>query len=149
MTDPFDEARPGFVRLDDLVGRLVLIAPHSVEQRPSTLPGAKEGATYESITADVIVLDGEPTETIDEIPYVVEGMYISGSAIVPQLKPKIRKRGLVLGRLSQQPSRKNPKFGKAWILEPPTEADKALARPHAHAYLERRQAEEDPFSSAA
>ena len=148
MTDPFDEARPGFVRLDDLLGRLLLVAPYDVEQRASTLPGAKEGDTYESITADVIVLDGPTTELIEEIPYEIEGMFISGSAIVPQLKPKIRKRGLVLGRLGQQDNRKNPKFGKAWVLEPPTEADKALARPVAQDYLARRQPEQDPFASA-
>lgn len=140
-TDPFSDARSGFVKLDDLLGRLLLIVPKSVETRPSRMPGAPAGATYESITADVIVLDGPVTELVEEVPMTIEGTFISGGVIVPQLKPKIASQGMVLGRLGQQPSQ-TKQFGPAWVLQPPTDADKVLARPAANTYL----AANDPFS---
>lgn len=141
MTDPFSDARSGFVKLDDLLGRLLLVIPQSIETRPSRMAGAAPGATYESITADVIVLDGDITELVEEVPMTIEGTYISGGVIVPQLKPKIASKGMVLGRLGQQPSQ-TPKFGPAWVLQPPTDKDKVLARPAAKAYQEAN----DPFA---
>lgn len=141
--DPFDGARTGFVRLEDLKDRLVLVFPQSVEERDSTLPGAA-GKKYESVTADVIVLDGDVTELIEEVPLTLEGIFISGAAIVPQVKPKIGKGRGVLGRLSTQAARTKG-FGDAWVLEAPTDADKALARPYAVAYQEKNL---DPFAAA-
>jgi hypothetical protein len=139
-TDPFSDARSGFVKLEDMLGRLLLIIPQSIEERASTLPGS-QGKTYESITADVIILDGPVTELIEEIPATIEGTFISGSVIVGQLKPKVKTHGMVLGRLGQQKARTKG-FGDAWVLNPPTDADKAVARPAAAAYLEAT----DPFA---
>jgi hypothetical protein len=148
--DPFSDARAGFVKLDDLLGRLLLIVPLSIEDRPSTKPG-RTGETYESITADVIVCDGDVTDMIDEVPMVLEGIFVSGGVIVPQLKPKLprgnREGGMVLGRLGQQPSQ-HKKGSPAWVLNEPTEDDKVIARPLAKAYLAANQPS-DPFAGAA
>lgn len=145
MSDPFDDARSGFVRLENLVGRLLLVAPQSIEERDSTLPG-QQGKKYPSITADVIVLDGKADELVEEVPSLLEGIFFSGSVVVAQLKPKLKKANpLVLGRLGQQKSQTKG-FGDAWVLEPPTDEDKALARPHANKYLEEHA---DPFAGAA
>jgi len=143
MTDPFSDARSGFVKLEDMLGRLVLVAPKSVEQRQSTLPGAN-GKTYDSIVADVVVLDGEPNEVIEEVPLTVEGAFISGAVIVNQLRAKVKTQGLVLGRLGQQPSR-TKSFGPAWVLNPPTDTDKNIARGPAQQYL---ASQSSPFSAA-
>lgn len=137
--DPFSDARSGFVRLDDMEGRLLLVVPLSVEQRDSTLPG-QSGKKYDSITADVIVLDGDTTDMIEEIPFTIEGTFLSGQVLTAQLKAKVGK-GMVLGRLGKQKARTKG-FGDAWVLNAPTDADKKLARPAAKAYQE----ENDPFS---
>ena len=144
--DPFSDARAGFVKLDDLLGRLLLIVPLSIEERASTQPG-RVGETYESITADVIVCDGEVTDMIEEVPMTLEGIFVSGGVIVPQLKPKLPRGGsatggMVLGRLGQQPSQ-HKKGSPAWVLQEPTEEDKVIARPLARDYL----ADNDPFKA--
>ncbi len=141
-TDPFSDARSGFVKLEDLLGRLLLVVPKSIEERASTLPGS-QGKMYASITADVIILDGPVTDLIDEVPLTLEGTYISGAVIVAQLKPKVGTHGMVLGRLGQQPAQTKG-FGPAWVLREPTDNDKVLARPAASAYL----AANDPFASS-
>lgn len=141
MTDPFSEATSSFVTLEDFVdaqgnGRLLLISPIKVEVRESTLPGS-QGKTYESITADAVVLDGPITEKITEVPFKVDGMFLSGAVIVSQLKPKLpnpnngNKPGLVLGRAGKQPARTKG-FGPAWVLNgngyKVTDRDKDMAR---------------------
>lgn len=145
-TDPFSDARAGFIKLDDLLGRLLLVVPLSIEDRPSTQPG-KTNETYESLTCDVIVLDGEINDMIEAVPSTLEGIYISGGVIVPQLKPKLargnRAAGMVLGRLGQQPSQTYKKGSPAWVLTEPTDEDKVIARPVATAYL----ANSDPFAN--
>jgi hypothetical protein len=150
--DPFSDARAGFVKLDDLVDRLVLVVPLSIEERKSTLPGS-EGKTYESITADVIVCDGDVTDMIEEVPMVLEGIFVSGGVIVPQVKPKLprgnKEGGMVLGRLGQQPSQTYKKGSPAWVLNEPTDEDKVIARPLAKAYLAAQREATDPFSGAA
>lgn len=142
MTDPFSDARSGFVKLDDLEGRLILVVPQAIQERASTLPG-QQGKTYEQITGDVIVLDGPVTDMIEEVPMTLEGIAISGQVITAQLKPKVKTNGMVLGRLGKQPSQTKG-FGPAWVLNAPEEADKVIARPAATAYL----ADSDPFGSA-
>jgi hypothetical protein len=140
--DPFDDARPGFVRLEDLKGRLLCVYPQSSSERDSNLPG-QQGKKYEQILADVIVLDGDVTEQVEEVPTILDGIAFSGSAIVPQLKSKLGKNRGVLGRLATRKSQTKG-FGDAWVLDAPTDADKTLARPHAIAYQEKHA---DPFAA--
>lgn len=153
-TDPFAEAESSFLSLDDMVeggpdggGRLLLITPLSIEKKPSTFPNAKPGETYDSITADVVILDGKTTEKIPEVPYLVEGMFIGSSVVVPQLRPKLprdgKPAGMVLGRAGTQPARTKG-FRPSFVLNgngyKVTDADRELAR----AYL----ATLDPFASS-
>lgn len=141
QTDPFADASAAFVKPEHLVDRLLLVIPQSVESRPSTLPGS-QGKMYESVTTDVIILDGEVTDLIDEVPMTVENIFFSGQVVVGQLKPKVKDHTMVLGRLGKQPS-KTKGFGDAWVLNPPTEDDKKVARPAANDYLASR----DPFEA--
>lgn len=147
MSDPFDDARSAFVKLDDLLGRLVLVVPLEVRTEPSTLPGS-QGKTFEKVIADTVVLDGPVTDLIEAVPSTLDELHWSGQVVVGQLKPKVRiTNGMVLGRLAKQPS-KTKGFGPAWVLESPTDADKVIARPAAKAYLDAH-AEPDPFGEAA
>lgn len=144
--DPFSDATSGFVKLEDLMGRLVLVVPQSIETRASTLPGSI-GKQYESVTCDVIVLDGEVTEKIEEVPATLESVFFSGQVVVGQLKPKVKNHGMVLGRLGQQPSQTKG-FGPAWVLNPPEEKDKKVARPAAAAYIKALEDQSSPFEGA-
>ena len=142
MTDPFQTARSGFVKLDDLLGRLLLVVPQSIEERESTLPGS-QGRKYDSITADVIVCDGDVTDVIEEVPTTLESVFFSGAVVVNQLRGAVKGSKMVLGRLGKQKSQTKG-FGDAWVLQEPTEDDKKIARPVATAYL----ADNDPFAGA-
>lgn len=148
IVDPFSEAQSSFITLDDCLvdvntgkvanvgeqGRLLLIEPISIETRQSTLPGQTDKA-YDSITANVVILDGPVTEKIEEVPFKVEGMFLSGAVIVGQLKSKLPDKKpstkYALGRVGKQPARTKG-FGPAWVLNGNgyslTEADKQLAR---------------------
>lgn len=144
--DPFQDARSGFVRLDDLKGRLLLVYPVSSEERPSTLRG-QENKNYLSITCDVIVLDGKPTDMIEEIPLTLSGIFFAGMVLENQLKPSFRlppDKRFVLGRLAQvTASRKG--MQDRWELQAPTDEDKAIARDPANEYLGKNI---DPFATA-
>ena len=57
-TDPFGAPVSEFVKLDDVLGRLVLITPSTITKGiASTLKG-QEGKTYDAVRALVVVLDG-------------------------------------------------------------------------------------------
>lgn len=135
--DAFDDARTGFIKAEDLVGRLCLIKPISVGERESTQPGSL-GKMYPYVETDTIVLDGEPGDLIDEVPMVVEGFQWSGARVVGLLQPKVRSGRLVLGRLAAV---KVKGRNDAWELQPPTDEDKKVARE----YLASRPAD-DPWS---
>lgn len=154
MTDPFSTAREAFVKMDDVEGRLLLITVQDSGERESTLPKAKEGDTYTYIVTDSVVLDGELTEMIDEIPMELEGFQFSGEAITGQLLPALKKvqngtgNGLVLNRLG---TKGNKWKTKTWILTEPTDEDKALAREYLTTVEARKKATtpSDPFAQAA
>jgi hypothetical protein len=153
MTDPFSSAREAFVKMDDVEGRLLLITVLDSGERESTLRGAKEGETYTFVETDTVVLDGDVTEMIDEVPMVLEGFQFSGQAVTGQLVPQLKKKnagtgtGLVLGRLGTKP---NQFKTKTWILQEPTDSDKAVARKYLAEEQERRAKAEptDPFAAA-
>lgn len=140
--DDFDEARSAFVKMDDLEGRLLLVHPQDTGERESNLPG-QAGKMYKYVITDVVVLDGEITEMIDEVPMVLDGFQLTGQTIVGQLEPKIRKGRKVLGRLTKKPAQQRG-FSPAWVLADPTDEDKAKARAYLKAEAERR-AKADPF----
>jgi hypothetical protein len=117
--DPFNSAgAPGgggggdYPAMHQLVGRLLLIQPQSIElNKPSNF---KDGKPADQITADVVVCDGPPIDhKVDQntmvptyfeagpkqAPFLIPGMWINGKAIVPQLKDSIPGKQWVLGRL--------------------------------------------------
>lgn len=154
MTDPFSSAREAFIKMDDVEGRLLLITVQDSGERESNLPGAKAGDTYTYIVTDTVVLDGEITEMVDEVPMELEGFQFSGEAITGQLLPALKKvqngtgTGMVLNRLGTKPNRYKT---KTWVLQEPTEEDKELARKYL-ADVEARKAAtkpKDPFAAAA
>lgn len=153
MTDPFSSAREAFVKMDDVEGRLLLITLLDSGERESTLKGAKDGETYIFVETDTVVLDGDVSEMIDEVPMVLEGFQFSGQAVTGQLVPQLKKKnagtgtGMVLGRLGTKP---NSFKTKTWILQEPTEADKVVARKWLTEEQERKAKAEpsDPFANA-
>jgi len=137
----FVAARSAFMKLDNVLGRLLLVEPISRGERESTMPG-QSGKIYAYIESDVVVLDGDINEDFEELPSVLDNFQISGQAIVGQLEGALKKGRKVLGRLGQKPSATKG-FGKAWVLEDPTEADIAVAK----AYLAKvREEADNPFS---
>lgn len=150
MSDPFSDAQSGFIRASDYAGRLVLI---EVKDLKKDLPSSEAGKSYDAIVADVHVLDGDVTEMFEmnkpyttpdgatHAAFTVEGSQLSGAALVPQLRGKVGKsypHNMILGRMKTQPSKRFTRGAPAAILDPPTEADKVLAR----AFLNTR----DPFA---
>jgi hypothetical protein len=140
--DPFSLARSGFVKMDDLEDRHILVFPHEVGSRESNIKG--QDGEYEYVVCDVIVLDGEVTDMIDEVPCVLEDFQLSGVSVVGVLKPKIKKSGAVLGKLvagiSQYRTRR-------WELSEPDGAILPTARQQYKAYQESSQPS-DPFATA-
>jgi hypothetical protein len=154
MTDPFSEAREAFVKMDDVEGRLLLITVSDDGERESTLKGAKEGETYTYVVTDTVVLDGDVTDMIDEVPTLLEDFQFSGQAVTGQLLPILKRKragthtGMYLGRLGTKP---NSWKTKTWVIQAPTEQDKVVARQWL-AEEEKRKASAvpaDPFAAAA
>lgn len=137
--DPFEDVTSGFVKMDDLEDRLLLIAPKELKEMPSTIKGATAGSTYVAVVSDVVVLDGALTETIDEVPFTLEEFHLAGQVIEGQLRGAVRKGTMKLGRLIKTASQYKT---SRWELRPATDEDKALARPAAAAYL---KSQPDPF----
>lgn len=124
-----------FPKLEHLDGCLVIIQGHELGNSPSTVKGAKEGATYDWVTATVAILDGEPdAEKIDTdggLPVVLEDMRLSGAGLIPQLRSKVGKYDsdgtpkLSVGRVV----RFKNSFGhdRSYKLDTPSEADMRVA----------------------
>jgi len=152
MTDPFededfDPASTAFLNTSHLLGRLLLVAGTELRVKPSTQKGAKEGSTYEVVVADVIVLDGPVDDMIPTVPFIAEGIHLSGQVLVGQVRNTAKTGKMVLGRMEQRPSANFPQSKGAWTLAEPTDADKAIARSPAKAYLKQRQEATDPFGN--
>ena len=144
--DPFDEARSAFVKMDDMLGRVVLVIPKESREAVSTLPGS-QGKTYTKVIADTYVLSGEPTDAIPTVPFLQESMHWSGMAVTNQLLPKIATGRAVIGVVKQIPSQTKG-FGPAWILdnEDLTDANRQAAR---DAWAEYQARFKDPFDTAS
>lgn len=144
--DPFVTARSTFVGLGDLEGRAVLVVPTDIQTGiPSTRQGAPD---YDRIIADVIVLDGDPDDEIglDEVPTTVEGMFISGSVVVPQLRPSLKSHRPVLGVVEKQKARTKGNNDAVRLGDDISEAQRVLAR---QAWKVYKESQEDPFATAS
>jgi hypothetical protein len=129
--EDFDLARSGYVKMDDLLNRLLLIKPTDHGTRESKEKGQSD---YEYVVCDVTVLDGPTTDMIDEVPGTLEDFQLSGVNVVNTLKPKLKRGGRVLGRLAQHKAQGRSTL--AWHLDEPTPADVAATK----AYLKAKRA---------
>jgi hypothetical protein len=155
--DPFDAPAPQQARgprIRDLYGRLLLLVPRKLEENvPNRL---QLGTTQDRLTADVIVLDGGPIafggrpenvppvphDKVAQVPHKTASQYISNRGLISQCREALAKRaqgqpGMVLGRLTVGTAKEEGQ-NAPYLLTPPTDADKALARQ----YL----AQVDPFA---
>lgn len=145
--DPFSGPAPQQARgprLRDIYGRLLLLVPHKLEQGvPNRL---QAGTTQDRMTVDVIVLDGGPVQyggkpeatppvahdKTAQVPHKTAGMYVSSAGLISQCRDALARRaqgqpGMVLGRLGVG-NAKEPGQNAPWLLTPPTDQDKAIAR---------------------
>jgi len=142
--DPFDD--PGssstYPSFKQLRGRVLIVRPTKLEKGlPNTL---QPGQTRDRMTADVVVLDGDPiTARLDDDdnetpfdeplvpPFKLEDMYISGNKLISECKGKLpagdKPAGLVIGELTKLPPLKAGQKG-AWSLKAATDEQKALGR---------------------
>jgi hypothetical protein len=153
--DPFSGPAPQAPRgprVRDMYGRLLLVIPHKLETVPNRL---QPGTMQDRMTADVILLDGPcpfggrpeatppvPHNQMADVPHKISRMYLSQAGLISQCREALAKRtagqpGMVLGRLAVGDA-KEAGQNAPYLLTPPTEADKQVAR----AYL----ANVDPFA---
>jgi hypothetical protein len=69
-----------FLTTQDLINRHVIIVPKSIEWKQG------DRDKYESITADVIVLDGRKTEKIPNLPHVERNKFLGGRFLIAELR---------------------------------------------------------------
>jgi hypothetical protein len=69
-----------FLTTQDLIGRHLIIVPKAIEWKQG------DRDRYESVTADVIVLDGRKTEKIPALPHIERNKFLGGWALVAELR---------------------------------------------------------------
>jgi hypothetical protein len=156
--DPFSGPAPQQARgprLRDLYGRLLLLVPKKLETGVPNRLG-KPGDTQDRMTTDVIVLDGGPInyggrpeatppvahDKVAQVPHRTADMFVSSKGLISQSRDALAKRaqgqpGMVLGRLTVGEAKEQGQSAP-WLLTPPTEDDKNIAR--------RYLASVDPFA---
>jgi hypothetical protein len=124
--------------MEDLDGCLVLIIADSKEQMKN-----KDGGFYDMYKCQVTIVDGQPSEAVeaDALPFALEDFGISGSWMIGQIKPSMRNRKPVLGRVF---SFKNDRKTTSYDLKEPTDDEKDLARAVAIEMMEAN----NPFAAA-
>lgn len=143
FNDPFaDPAIPPstYPSVESLRGRLVMITPRSIEQRPSQ---QNPQVMVDRITGDVSVVDGlgpvpvfkqhQATGQMLDGPDFT-GMYLSGSRVVDQLRSFVGTGRAVLGVIDTRNPGTMAGLGNPWGITAATEEQKAQAR----AYLANR-----------
>jgi hypothetical protein len=146
VSDPFATAKTEFTGLGDYEGRTVIIVPQELQKNiPSTRPNAQR-PTYDRVVGDVIVVDGKPDDDLglETIPTTIEGMYISGASVVPQLRGFVKSHKPVLGVVVKKVITKgnNP----AVLLDGDAVTD-AARKAAAAAFAAYQEEQEDPFGS--
>ena len=130
---PAREAEVKYLKMEDLMGRHVIIVPKQIEQREG------ERGTYETITADVIVLDGRKTEKVPTLPRIERDFWVSGYNVVAELRQYVGTGTPVLGFLTTQ--KKAYWFDKA---DPDVEKAKSTLAAWEQ-YESQKQTQEPPF----
>lgn len=110
-----EDAQDDFVRIADIDGRNILVFPTAVKESKGDDP-------YPFLLADVIVLDGQPTELMPEIPAVVTKMQLTSAPMIRNGERVLEKANRLnkpyaapfAGKVN---SRKGQKGGKAYGIE--------------------------------
>jgi len=139
----FDSATTDYLTINDLDGRLLLVwAMEKSTESGTTGP-------YTMIVSDVVVLDGEITDTMralgyQSVPFLSARMHLSNKQIAEKLSARVGNGKPLLTRVTSKPSKINRSVLAFWFSEP-TEEDKGIAR----AYLVRpdRYRPSDQFNS--
>lgn len=129
MNDPFASPTSG-VGIAEFKDRLILFTPNEYHPRIMTKYGDSD-----AVDTDMVILDGP------DAPQEIDNRRIFQGVLVGSLKGRIGKNpNMVLGRIGTRPNGKDPNGKPVWILNPPTDEDKQVAR----AYLESKKT--DPFA---
>jgi len=139
----FDSATTDYLTINDLNGRLLLVwAMEKSVETGTTGP-------YAMIVSDVVVLDGEISDTMrslgyQAVPFVSMRMHLSNKQIAEKLNSRVGNGKPLLTRVTSKPSKINRSVLAFWFSEP-SEEDKSVAR----AYLARpdRYRPADQFNS--
>lgn len=167
MTDPFATGGGDFLKLDDLAangdasdsltarGRHVLFAAETIQK---DIPG--DNGHYDAVFGKLVLLDGEVTESVPEVPMALEDFRLTGGFILPRvqshyravsavpagrenefsLAPKNPDVWLVLGLLVKE---KNSRGTGSWKMVDPTADGVTLARAWVKA---NPKPDDDPFA---
>jgi hypothetical protein len=104
---------PSGLKLDDLVGDLLLVKPLRIETGIQTRYGPKD-----AVVADVHVLDGEQVGT------VFNAAYVWPAVLQTQLRSQVGTGDVTLGRLGKGTAK--PGESAPWVLDNPSEQDEEL-----------------------
>lgn len=143
--DLFDDVTAEYVTIEDLEGRHLVVMPEKIENVQSTKPGGKP---YDRIVGTVIVLDGEVTDKIETVPFVIEDMFLSAGNVVNRVKGHIKTGKPALGYVDSVPSSYNRNV-KAYGFQPVDPSNREIrdaANAAIRAYREAAHAK-DPFAA--
>jgi hypothetical protein len=145
VRDPFSSSTGG-AQLRAFVGRLALFTP--LEYVPQAITGSKFGnGTKDGVRADVVFLDEAEGDALDpDEAEEMSGMLILNDPVVKELRPKIGSdRPMHLGRVKEIENRKGG-LNAVVVLDPPSDADKDLARTYLAWVESQKKAPADPFA---
>jgi hypothetical protein len=138
-----EDAQSDFVRIADIDGRNVVVFPLKIDK-------AQGDEEYPFLEADVIVLDGDPTELMDTIPFVVSKMRLSSSPMIRNGERMLEKANRANAAFAAPyagviNSRKGQKGGRAygveaWAADSPI---RTLANEQAALYIKGRSVVDD------
>lgn len=135
--DPFSTST-GLVNIQDYLGELLLVTPHSkISKKTKFKPNGQD-----TVVADFVVLTGPDTGLEHE------QVNIFNTPLVATLERRIgRERSMLLARLAQADNPTNPDK-PMWVFSAPSDEDKAIARKYLTELAERTKrgdTEDDPF----
>jgi hypothetical protein len=92
----FDSADIVRINLKDLIGRGVIIIPKQVKVVPSKFANPKRDGKKEAEIAvsDIVVLDGELTDQITELPFIITNTWIGDAGAFYRIREKIGRKVL-------------------------------------------------------
>lgn len=129
--DEFATAKTEWLDLTALDGRLIVIDVLRVDSKKGS-----DGEPYPYAECNVIVIDGDPIPgLLDTVPGVSEGMHISATGVIGQIRGLAGTGKPFLARLDSVPSKRNKQIKVMGVRKHEiTEQDKAAALPEWRKY---------------